>query len=610
MTDRSAASSWRTLRRGLALSPEFRAGLGVTLLLAVAATIGRVVVPITIQLTIDQGLLRPTGPDPALVALFTGSALALVALTAAAGYLMITRLVRSAETALANLRVRAFRHIHDLSLLHHTAEHRGALVARVTADVDEISRFMQWGGILLLVNIGQLLLATAVMAVYSWQLTMLVLVTVAPLALVLRWFQDRLAVAYDAVRARVGEMLTAIGESVVAASVVRAYGIQDRTNRRIAAAVDRQVTAAYRAHRTASVMFSVGEVFAALATAGVVVGGVLLGVGGGAGVGGGLSAGQLIAFLFLITLFVGPVQVATEVLDQAQTAIAGWRRVLGILDLPADVADPARTPGHSQDIPPGPISIRCSQVSFTYPTRASQDGPAIGPPVLHGIDVDIPAQARVAVVGQTGSGKTTFAKLLTRLMDPTEGRITINGVPLDRAPFAQLRRRVVIVPQEGFLFDVSIEDNVRRGCPGITRAGVRQAFAELGLAGWLDGLPAGLATQVGERGEGLSAGERQLVALARAHVADPDLLVLDEATSSVDPATEQRLHQALEGLARGRTTVAVAHRLATAQAADDILVFDQGRVVQRGHHDQLLAVPGVYARLHVSGTLGSDAAAS
>lgn len=602
----ASPGAWQTLRRGLQLSPEFRDGLSVTLLLALVATAGRVVVPIAVQLTIDRGLVAGGGVDVGRVALFAAGALAMVATTAGAGYLMIARLVGAAETALSNLRVRAFRHIHDLSALHHAAEHRGALVSRVTADVDEISRFMQWGGLLLLVNLGQLLLATAVMAVYSWQLTLVVLATFAPLVAILRWFQDRLGRAYDLVRLRVGEMLTAIGETVVGAPVIRAYGIEERANRRIAAAVDRQYDAAYRAHKTASAMLSCGEVFAAAATAAVVVVGVLLGVGGQ------LSAGRLVAFLFLITLFVGPVQVATEVLDQAQTAIAGWRRVLGVIDTPADVTDPARQTRGATSIPPGPVTVRFEHVSFRYPVR-ELDGdtpagdPADGPEVLHDISVEIPAQTRVAVVGETGSGKTTFAKLLTRLMDPTRGHITINGVPLDQAPFFELRRRVVMVPQEGFLFDGSVFDNVRMGHPepAISADHVRLAFLELGLADWLEHLPAGLDTPVGERGHALSAGERQLVALARAYVANPDLLVLDEATSSVDPATEGRVQRALDGLTRGRTAVAIAHRLSTAQAADEVLVFDGGRIVQRGPHHRLVSVPGRYAELYEHWSAGA-----
>jgi putative ABC transport system ATP-binding protein len=236
--------------------------------------------------------------------------------------------------------------------------------------------------------------------------------------------------------------------------------------------------------------------------------------------------------------------------------------------------------------------VRFEGVSFRYPT---------GPEILDRLDVSIEAQSRVAVVGETGSGKTTFAKLLTRLMDPTSGRVLVNGVPLHEVGFDQLRHRVVMVPQDGFLFDASIASNVRRGQPAMSLDDLRLAFAELGLGEWLAQLPHNLETRVGERGEMLSVGERQLVALARAYVANPDLLLLDEATSAVDPATEVRLQRALEGLTRGRTTIAIAHRLSTAEAADEVLVFDRGVIVQRGPHSDLVAEKdGVYAGLHRS----------
>jgi ATP-binding cassette, subfamily B, bacterial len=583
--------AWQTLLRGLRLSPELRAGLGWTLLAALLATAGRVVAPVAIQLTIDRGLQAPGGVRGDLVLAFVGMGLAALLLTSVAGYIMNVRLVTATETALSALRVRTFAHVHDLSIAHQGVEHRGALVSRVTADIDQISRFMQWGGLMLIVNLGQLLLATAVMFAYSWQLALVVIVTIAPLGAVLRWFQRRLTAAYHLVRQRVGSVLSAVSESVMGAAVIRAYGIEERTDRRVAHAIDRQLGAAYRAGKLSAVMFSSGELFAAVATAGAIAVGVVLGVDGQ------LTVGQLVAFMFLVNLFVGPVQVATEVLDQVQTAIAGWRRVLDVLDLPADVADPARRDDGGVELPPGPIGVRYEGVSFAYAIRGGEE---LGPTVLDDLDLEIPPQTRVAVVGETGSGKTTFAKLLTRLADPTEGRILLSGVPLDDVRFSSLRRRVVMVPQDDFLFDTTIEDNVRFGRPGASRDDILLAFVELGLADWLEGLPDGLSTRVGERGEHLSVGERQLVALARAYVANPDLLVLDEATSAVDPATEVRLQRALEGLTRGRTALAIAHRLSTAEQADEVLVFDAGRLVQRGPHAVLVEEPGVYQRLHAS----------
>ena len=582
-----------TLRRGLRLSPELRRGLPLTLLIAVVATAGRVIAPVAVQLTVDRGLLAPDGPDFSRVALLIGLGAVAVVLTGSCAGLMQYRLSRASETALSALRVRAFRHVHDLSMLHQSGEHRGALVARVTADVNTISHFMEWGGMVLLVAGLQLVVATAVMLVYSPLLTMVVIGAFLPLIAVLRWFQGKLRPAYDEVRNRLSFLLGALAESVVGAPVIRAYGVTGRTDQRIADAVDRHFRSAYRAGRTAAFMFASGELFAATAMAGVVV------VGVNAGLDGGLSPGRLVAFLFLVSLFVGPVQIATEVLDMAQSAIAGWRRVLDLLETEPDVTDPAAR-GEGRTVPDGPVEVRFEHVSFTYPGADS-------PPVLHDVDLVVAAGTRLAVVGETGSGKTTFAKLLTRLMDPTNGRVLLNGVPVDEVRFDDLRRRVVMVPQDGFLFDTTVAANVRQGRPGTTDADVLAVFVDLGLGDWLATLPDGLATRVGERGEQLSVGERQLVALARAGVADPALLVLDEATSAVDPATEVRIARALERLTLGRTTVTIAHRLSTAEAADEVLVFAAGRIAQRGRHRELVRQEGPYAALHASWTAHREA---
>ncbi|MBA9006454.1 ABC transporter ATP-binding protein [Thermomonospora cellulosilytica] len=582
--DESAAQegALRTLRRGLRLSPEFATGLPVTLLLALVATAGRVVVPIAVQQTIDRGLQASGGPDVAFIRTAVLVAAVVVVVTAVSGYLMNVRLYRTTESGLATLRIKAFRHVHDLSMLTQSSERRGSLVSRVTGDVDQISQFMQWGGLMIIVSAGQLVVASVLMAVYSWPLALLVWASFLPLALALRRFQKLLSRAYTTVRERVGDMLAAVSESVVGASVIRAYAVEERTAQRIDESVEAYRKAQTRAQGFVALTFPSSELVAALATAAVVVAGTLLGVGGH------LTAGELVAFMFLVTLFVGPMQVATEVLNEAQNAIAGWRRVLGVLDTTPDVADPGER-GH--ELPRGPIEVRFENVSFAYPG---------GPTVLHDVTVDIAPRSRIAVVGETGSGKTTFAKLLTRLMDPAQGRILVDGVPLDRVRFSSLRERIVMVPQDGFLFDASLGDNIRYGRPGAADEDILLALTELGLADWLEGLPQGLDTPVGQRGESLSAGERQLVALARAYLADPDLLVLDEATSAVDPATEVRLQRALDGVTRGRTAISIAHRLSTAQAADEVLVFDRGRLVQRGPHSELVAVPGVYADLHAS----------
>jgi len=579
----SEVGALATFRRGLSLSPELRTGLAGTLLLAILQMAGRVAVPVAVQQGIDHGINGPGGPDPRIVLGVVAVTLAVLAASTMCGYLMTRRLFTVSETALGGLRSRTFRHIHDLSMLHQQSERRGSMVSRVTGDVDQISQFLQTGGIQLLLSAGQLIVSTAVMFVYSWQLTVVVLLSFAPAIAVIRLFQKRLAGAYRTVRERSGTMLGTIAESVVGATVIRSYGVAGRTGGRLDTAVDELRQAQQKAMRTSVTSFSSGEISAGLALSGVVVAGTLLGVDGD------MTVGRLTAFLFLVTLFIQPVQIATEQLNEAQNAVAGWRRILDVLDVDPDVADPD---DRGAVLPEGPLSVRFDHVSFRYPG---------GPVVLADVDLTLEARRKYAVVGETGSGKTTFAKLLTRLMDPAEGTVLLSGTPLPEVRFSSLRSRVVMVPQDGFLFDATVAENIRFAEPALTDEQLRAAFTELGLGDWLAGLPAGLDTAVGERGESLSVGERQLVALVRAYVADPDLLVLDEATSAVDPATEVRLQHALDLVTRGRTTVAIAHRLSTAQAADEVIVVDAGRVVQRGPHSRLVAEQGsIYAKLYAS----------
>ena len=575
-------TTWQTLRRGVALSPELVRGVWVTLGLAVLSTLGRVLVPLVVQRTTDEGILGPGGPDPQRAVGWVALALGGVLVTAVSSYAVNVRLFTASESGLATLRITAFRHIHDLSMLTQNTERRGSLVSRVTSDVDTISQFVQFGGLMLVISLAQIGLATALMLVYSPLLTLVVWGCFVPLFLLIRRFQGVVGRAYTRVRERVGELLGAISESVVGASTIRAYGIEERTAARIDVAVEAHRKAAITAQVRAVVAFTAGQVVSGLTTAVVLVVGTVLAARGE------LTLGAVLAFLFLVNLFTMPVQQATEILNELQNAVAGWRRVIGIIDTPADIADPGQ---RGVALPRGPITVDFEHVGFAYPG---------GPPVLHEVTLSIAPRSRVAVVGETGSGKSTLAKLLTRLMDPTSGRVLVDGVDLRQVRFESLRARIVLVPQEGFLFDATLLDNVRFGCPDAAEEQVRLALTELGLDTWVDGLPAGLATDVGQRGESLSAGERQLVAVVRAYLADPDLLVLDEATSAVDPATEVRLQRALDSLTRGRTSITIAHRLSTAEAADEVIVVDAGRVVQRGPHRELVTQPGPYAALHAS----------
>jgi len=581
MQTKPAGGAWATLKRGVSLSPELTKGIGVTLLLAIVTTAGRVVVPVVVQRVTDDGLLAAGGPDAGIVYRYLAIAAVVVVITAICSYAVNVRLFTASEGGLATLRVKAFRHIHDLSVLTQNAERRGSMVARVTTDVDTISQFVQFGGIVLIVSLGQITLATVLMVIYSPVLAAVTWGCFIPLVIAVRRMQKSLGAAYGDVRERVGDLLAAVSESVVGAATIRSFGVEDRTAERLDAAIEGHRRAATTAHIRSTIAFSAGQFVGGITLAVVLVVGTWLAARGD------MTLGELLAYLFLVGLFTQPVQQATEILNELQNAVACWRRVIQVMDTPADVADPG-TDGI--DLPRGPITVDFDDVGFAYPG---------GPPVLHDITEHVAPRSRIAIVGETGSGKSTFARLLTRLMDPSSGIVRLDGVDIRDVRFGSLRSRVVMVPQEGFLFDDTVLENIRFGGEH-SRADVELAVTELGLDAWLSGLPAGLDTQAGQRGESLSAGERQLVALARAYLADPDLLVLDEATSAVDPATEVRIQRALDSLARGRTSIAIAHRISTAQAADEVLVMDAGRVVQRGPHARLVTEDGPYAALYAS----------
>ncbi|GMQ92777.1 MAG: ABC transporter ATP-binding protein [Acidimicrobiia bacterium] len=567
------------LARSFKIAPTLRRGLVLTLGLAVAGTALQVIVPVVLQQIIDNEILGSGDVDTAAVLRRGGFALIAVLLAMVARFFSLRRLVRSASSGLAELRIKTFDHLHELSILDLQAEKRGVLVARVTADIETIQSWMEWGGVGMVLGFAQVFLALLAMAVYRWQLALAVAAGVVVYTAMVVVFQRVLSRAYDNVRERVAESLAVTEEAISGMSTVRAYGVEDVIMDRVDEKLDDQFTAEVNAAVFASTLFSSSELFAGLLTA------VVVGIGVIYGASWGMSAGTLVAFLFLVNLLVEPIQRLVETIDEAQSAGAGLRKILHILDTPIAISDPT----DGTPLPDRSLRVEFDGVTFRYPQ---------GPEILKNISVYIPAGQRVAVVGETGSGKTTFAKMATRLLVPQAGAVAVGGVPIDNVPFVSLRSHIAYVPQEGFLFNASIADNVRYGKPGVSDDAVRAAFNDLGLLGWVESLSKGIHTDVGELGGSLSAGERQLVALVRAWISDPSVLVLDEATSAVDPALEVQIRDAIEFVTQGRTSITVAHRLSTAEASDRVLVFDDGRIVEDGTHAELNKRSGVYASMH------------
>jgi ATP-binding cassette subfamily B protein len=571
--------AFSVLRQGLHESPALRKGLALTVVVSLAATVANLVSPVLIQQVFDHGF--DGGFRPAFVFGISGVSVGLVTVSYLAGRAAARRLARASEEALMELRVRGFEHIHRLSIAAQSRERRGVFVARVTADVDTLSQFTEWGGIAWIVSFAMIAGSLVLMLVYSWQLTIPVVLLVGPMVVIVAKLQGALSAAYDLVRARVGEMLSEVSESVMGAAVVRAYGLEERVDRRVKRAIRDRYDAQVLAHFRTATMFPMATIFWGLSLSLVIFVGAVFGPDWG------LTFGRVAAFLFLADMFVHTFTDLPEIYADTQTAIAGWRKILALLELSVEIVEPR--PG--VELRSGALAVRTDAVGYRY---------GDGPLVVLAVSLEVAAGAHVAVVGETGSGKTTFCKLLARMADPVEGVIEIDRVDLRRVARSSRQTAIRMVPQDGFLFDTTVRENVRAGREGATDREIEAAFGELGLGGWVEGMPEGLETRVGERGEFLSVGERQLVSLARAQIGNPGLLILDEATSAVDPATERAISEALRRLSAGRTTITIAHRLSTAEGADEIFVFDAGRVVERGRHADLVAAGGTYAGLYRS----------
>ncbi len=573
--DRAAAR--QVLRRSFQMLRPYRRQLVIASLLVVVYTATTLAGPLLVRAGIDRGIKRSDGGflDRAVIAYIVVACIAYVAYR-----FQVVTISRIGENFLRDLRVRVFDHIQRLSMPFYDREKAGVVVSRMTSDVDSLQELVQMGLLMFVSNSLLLFASIAVLGVVSWQLLLLCLLAVPPVVAASIRFQRESNVAYLDVRDGIGTTLSHMQEGISGVRVVQAFAREDVESSRFAEGNHALYEAHMRSVKISAWYLPVIEI-AGLGTTAAAVG-----VGGWWVNQGSLTIGTVTFFVLTLSNLFEPIQQLSQLFNTVQSAGAGLEKLYDLLDTDIDVPERAG----AVDLPSGG-AIEVRNVGFAY---------GDGTEVLHGVDLTITAGERIALVGPTGAGKSTLAKLIARFYDPTEGSVSIGGVDLRDATLSSLRARLAVVPQEGFLFNGTLLDNVRLARPDASDAEVVTAMESIGIHGRFSGLPDGLDTEVRERGSRFSAGEKQLISLARAALADPEILVLDEATSSLDPGTEAIVEDAMERLSNGRTTIVIAHRLTTAARADRVAVVAAGRLAEIGTHDELMAAGGHYAALYTT----------
>lgn len=546
--------------------------------LALVASTGlELAAPLILRGAVDRGVIPK---DPGSLNLY-----GVLFLASAIGAFLLLRLStrlagRAGEAALRDLRVASFRHLTTLSLGVFERERSGSLVSRVTADIETAERLVTDSLVKLATDLLFLAGAAVILFVLDARLALAAMAVLPAMAAATMLFRRRAQRAYRAVRERVASVLSMLQETLRGVEVVQAFGREGANARRFKAANDEWADANVGAWRLESYYFPAMELLSITGT------GAVLMYGGLRVIGGDLTLGVLAAFTVYLSQFFGPIHHLSEHFATFQSAMAGMRRVAWLLDREPEVPDAPGVP----ELPPVRGGIALEGVCFRYRPDA--------PWALRGLDLEIEPGQTVALVGPTGAGKSTVVKLVARFYDPIQGAVRVDGHDLRAVALASLRSQLALVPQEGFLFGGTVRENIRFGRPGASDEEIEAACRGLGIDDFIRSLPMGYETDVRERGARLAAGERQLVALARAVLSGPSLILLDEATSSLDPATEARVERAFRHALAGRTCVLIAHRLSTAMRADRIAVVEQGRVTETGTHDELIALGGRYAGLY------------
>lgn len=563
-----------------ALLRPYRWTVGALAVVVVVQNVARLSVPLLVQKGIDDGIPPLLEGGSARTLMTIVAALCVVVVVQAVSRMFFLRRAgRIGQRVLLELRRRVFRHFGRLDVAFHDRYTSGRVVSRSTNDVEAIQDMLETGFDSLITAVLTLVGTGVLLVVLDVKLGLMCLAAFPVLVLLVRWFHRESSKTYREVRESAALVIVQFVETMTGIKAVQAYRREPRNQEIFEDVADRYRIVNERTFRLLAIFMPGVKLVGNITT------GVVLLYGGYRVLHGEMTIGTLAAFLLYLRMFFEPMQEISQFFNTFQSAASALEKLAGVLAQKPGIADPARPV--RLDTVRGEIAFR--DVGFEYvPGRA----------VLPGLDLVVPPGQTVALVGTTGAGKTTIAKLVTRFYDPVAGVVTLDGVDLRELAQPELRRHVVMVTQENFMFGGTIADNIRFGRPDATDDEVRSAAEAVGAHGFIEALPEGYDTDVAKRGGRLSAGQRQLVAFARAFLADPAVLILDEATSSLDIPSERMVQRALETVLADRTALVIAHRLSTVQIADRVLVLEHGRIVEDGRPDELVSAEGRYAALH------------